>query len=54
MMPATFPRRLRPLTATTLPRLPRFVARPELLIRALPLSTGRDISCTTCRLCSRS
>jgi hypothetical protein len=54
MMSATSPRPLRPLTATTLPRLPRFVARPQLLTRAQPLPTGRDISWTTGRLCSRS
>jgi hypothetical protein len=54
MMPATSPRSFRLLMATLLRRLPRFVVRPQLLTRASPLATGRDISRTTCRLCSRS
>jgi hypothetical protein len=52
MMPGTSP--LQPLMAVTLPRLPYFVARPQLLTCASPLPTGRDLSWTTCRLCSRS
>ena len=54
MMPATSPRPLRPLMLTALPRLPRFVARPQLLTRASPLPVGRDLSWTTGRLCRRS
>jgi hypothetical protein len=54
MMPATPPLLLRPLMATTLPRLIRFVARPQLATRAYPLPVGRDIFYSTCRRCSRS
>jgi hypothetical protein len=53
MMPATpfFP--LRPLMVTNLPRLARFLARPQLPTRAYPLPVGRDIP-QACPICIHS